>query len=569
MKITRKAYYTINFILLFTVLFLSFGVATWLMYRDQKSTAKEKTRILTEQVRDDLNETLEQVEVVSRSMFLNEDFQDLVDDIYSDVSIQQISAHFNLFMQMSNLYKNAIYIPRDVNGEIDIENTVSYFSMNYELQYNLTQIVALADLTENQSGKNFFTKIYYFDGTITPYYAVARNVYDVRPESYLKKMGIGIVFFSAGNLVDMVNDYCLTLDGLQFGVFDETSCVFASNQFPTEYEKRGGYSQTVAPLDRFSWRIVGVFDDSMVWYNMKENFVILVVVMSVAGLSCIFLAVFVNKKSSKSLDYLFNSFSNFSNNKVVEVIPPSDDAEVNQVIDRFNGLVHSFKNLNDEMLKQKNRELKLELRNAEYMLDSLHSQINKHFLINILSMVRAHINSGEAEKAKETVEELSEFLRMVLTTDGKSTVKQELDMIRSYLKIQVLRYPRIKVEIECDEEYADVMIPKMILQPVIENAFVHGLQNKVGEIRVVCRMKKEFVLFFIIDNGQGVDADRVREINRCLKEGKKLEVSSGNGIALNNIEQRLKLFSGKKSVIRMFSKKGHGTIVMLKIHKGE
>ena len=81
-------------------------------------------------------------------------------------------------------------------------------------------------------------------------------------------------------------------------------------------------------------------------------------------------------------------------------------------------------------------------------------------------------------------------------------------------------------------------------------------------------MRKEFVCFFVIDNGQGVDATRVQEINRCLREGKKFESISGNGIALNNIGQRLKLFSGK-NVIRMVSKKGHGTIVMLKIHKGE
>lgn len=569
MKITRKAYYTINFILLFTILFLSFVVATVIMYRDQESTSKEKAKLLTQQLCDSLNETLGQVEVVSRSMFLNEDFQTLADGAYSDESVQKMCEHFNLFIQMSNLYKNAIYIPRNDNGQIDLSNAISYFSLNYEFQYNLGNIVTQAEAEENQSGKNFFTKIYYFDGTTTPYYAVARNVYDVRAESYLEKMGIGIVFFDAGNLTDRVNDYCLMLDGLHFGVFDGETRVFESSQFPTDFSKRDGYSQTVLPLEKFSWKIVGVFDDSRVWYNMKENFIVLVVVMSVAGLSCIFLAVFVNKKSSKSLDYLFNSFLNFSNNKIVEAIPPSDDAEVNQVIDGFNGLVHSFKNLNDEMLKQKNRELKLELRNAEYMLDSLHSQINKHFLINCLALVRAHVNIGETEKAKETIEELCEFLRMVLTTGGTSTVEQELAMIRSYLKIQVLRYPKVEVEIECDEACADETIPKMILQPLVENAFVHGLQKKVGKIKIVCRVKKAFVCFFVIDNGQGVDARRVQEINRCLRENKKIEATTGNGIALNNIERRLKLFSGKKSVIRMFSKKGRGTIVMMKIHKGE
>ena len=137
MKITRKAYYTINFILLFTILFLSFVVATVIMYRDQESTSKEKAKLLTQQLCDSLNETLGQVEVVSRSMFLNEDFQTLADGAYSDESVQKMCEHFNLFIQMSNLYKNAIYIPRNDNGQIDLSNAISYFSLNYEFQYNL------------------------------------------------------------------------------------------------------------------------------------------------------------------------------------------------------------------------------------------------------------------------------------------------------------------------------------------------------------------------------------------------------------------------------------------------
>ena len=322
-------------------------------------------------------------------------------------------------------------------------------------------------------------------------------------------------------------------------------------------------------LDNFSWWLVSVYDKSYIWDAMKNNFAVLVVVISVAGVSCIVLAAFFRRKSSESLDYLFNVFSNLESNNAIDIVPYSDDQEVNQVIDSFNRLVGSVRNLNDEMLKQKNRELKLELRNTEYMLNSLHSQINKHFLINILSLVRSFITCKETEKAKNCIEDLSDFLRGTLTLGDKTTVGEELAMVRSYLNIQASRYPRVETEINCPAEIMGIVIPKMILQPVIENAFIHGLQRKKGKIQIIGRVKNNFIYFFVSDNGQGIDIEKRKEINQSLKERKKITFALGNGIALSNIEQRLRLLAGEKSLIRLISKKGHGTVAMLKIYKGE
>ena len=222
---------------------------------------------------------------------------------------------------------------------------------------------------------------------------------------------------------------------------------------------------------------------------------VIIVILSVASASCILLAVFVKRRSARSLDYLFNSFSALQKDKAIEVIPHSDDEEVNQVIDSFNGLVQSVKGLNDEILERKNKELMLELQTAEYMLTSLHAQINKHFLINILSLLRFFVSSGETQKAKSCIEDLSEFLRGALTIDDEGTVEQELAMVRSYLNIQANRYPRVKFEIDCPEECLDKVIPKMILQPIVENVYIHALPKKSGNIRLVCKACGEFVKF--------------------------------------------------------------------------
>ena len=568
MKITRKMYYVINFVLLFAVLIVAFVSATVIMYQAQKKLAEEKMQILTLQARDDLNDTLERVETLSRTMFLNSDFQDLADGIYTDSNaLEGIYDHFNLLISMDDIFKNAIYVPRNTNGELDVGNAVSY-GRGYE--YILTNVPNILEMSGNyKDGRLFFTRLYYVDGTDTPYFAVSRNIYDIRPESYLEKMGVGILFLNAVQLADKLNSYSVALNGLSFCVMENGDKLAQTSQYTDEALEGNGYYVKNTALDNFSWWLVSVYDKSYIWDAMKNNFAILVVVISVAGVSCIVLAAFVRRKSSESLDYLFNVFSNLESNNAIDIVPYSDDQEVNQVIDSFNRLVGSVRNLNDEMLKQKNRELKLELRNTEYMLNSLHSQINKHFLINILSLVRSFITCKETEKAKNCIEDLSDFLRGTLTLGDKTTVGEELAMVRSYLNIQASRYPRVETEINCPDEIMGLVIPKMILQPVIENAFIHGLQRKKGKIQIIGRVKNNFIYFFVSDNGQGIDIEKRKEINQSLKERKKITFALGNGIALSNIEQRLRLLAGEKSLIRLISKKGHGTVAMLKIYKGE
>lgn len=568
MKITRKMYYVINFVLLFAVLIVAFVSATVIMYQAQKKLAEEKMQILTLQARDDLNDTLERVETLSRTMFLNSDFQDLADGIYTDSNaLEGIYDHFNLLISMDDIFKNAIYVPRNTNGELDVGNAVSY-GRGYE--YILTNVPNILEMAGNyKDGRLFFTRLYYVDGTDTPYFAVSRNIYDIRPESYLEKMGVGILFLNAVQLADKLNSYSVALNGLSFCVMENGDKLAQTSQYTDEALEGNGYYVKNTALDNFSWWLVSVYDKSYIWDAMKNNFAILVVVISVAGVSCIVLAAFVRRKSSESLDYLFNVFSNLESNNAIDIVPYSDDQEVNQVIDSFNRLVGSVRNLNDEMLKQKNRELKLELRNTEYMLNSLHSQINKHFLINILSLVRSFITCKETEKAKNCIEDLSDFLRGTLTLGDKTTVGEELAMVRSYLNIQASRYPRVETEMNCPDEIMGLVIPKMILQPVIENAFIHGLQRKKGKIQIIGRVKNNFIYFFVSDNGQGIDIEKRKEINQSLKERKKITFALGNGIALSNIEQRLRLLAGEKSLIRLISKKGHGTVAMLKIYKGE
>ena len=568
MKTSRRQYYMINFILIFVALAVSFVMAILIMYQDQKRLTEEKTGLLTGQACNELNDILNGVDMLSRSMFMDEGFQDAADSLYTDAeALTKIYAHFNLMISMDDFYKNAAYVPRNAQGELDLDAVVNYgFGYEY-FQYNMPNIIALAQKEENKNGKAFFTQLYHEDGTAVEYFAVARNIYDMRPYgNYFEPMGVGIVFLNGGHLVNLLNKYSLALDGLEFCILHNNEDLAHSADFNKVALTDKGYTKPAFELSSFSWSLVGTFERAYIWDSIQDNLMVIIVILSVASASCILLAVFVKRRSARSLDYLFNSFSALQKDKAIEVIPHSDDEEVNQVIDSFNGLVQSVKGLNDEILERKNKELMLELQTAEYMLTSLHAQINKHFLINILSLLRFFVSSGETQKAKSCIEDLSEFLRGALTIDDEGTVEQELAMVRSYLNIQANRYPRVKFEIDCPEECLEKVIPKMILQPIVENVYIHALPKKSGNIRLVCKACGEFVKFFIIDDGQGLEEEKVAKLNRCFKEGQKVDFSSGNGIALDNINQRLRLLTGEQSCMRIVSRKGRGTIVILKIH---
>ncbi len=569
MKITRKTYYLVNFILLFIILIFSFVVATNIMYQDQKKLSEEKTELLTAQATEEMNGILTRANTISRTMFLSKEFQDLADEIYTNLDvIEQIFEHFNVLISMDSYIKNAMYVPLGVNGELDPDGVLSYGNGYSYIKENLSTILEVAENETNKDGRVFFQRLYYDDGDVAPYFALARKIIDIRTETYFNKMGVGVLFIDGAQIETLLDKYAFAFDGVNFCVAQDDLHLFSSSYFKDESLEKSGYYVQKESLDSFSWNIYGVFDKSYIWKTISDNFIVLIFIMLVASVSIIFIMIFVKRKSTESLDYLFGVFSDFGSKEEINPIPYTSDKEVNNVIKSFNEMIRSVKNLNDEVLLQKNKELKLELRNSEYMLSSLHSQINKHFLINILSIIRSLISCGEKEKAKNCIEDLSEFLRGSLTIGDKISIGEEFKTVKSYLNIQKDRYPRIETEVDCPKNCSDVIIPKMILQPIIENSYVHGLQKKIGKIKVVCREKKDCVYFFIMDNGKGIERNKLKIINESLKEHKKIPYSTGNGIALNNIEQRIRLISGEKSRIRLLSVKDKGTLVVLKIQKG-
>lgn len=229
--------------------------------------------------------------------------------------------------------------------------------------------------------------------------------------------------------------------------------------------------------------------------------------------------------------------------------------EVSLLSDSMNTMIDKI----NELLEQVTKE-QIRLRKAEFQL--LQSQINPHFLYNTLDAIVWLAESGEQKKVVSMVGSLSDFFRTSLN-QGKDIVpiREELQHVRSYLEIQQVRYQDIlKYEIDVPEELEPYLIPKITIQPLVENALYHGIKNKRGRgtISIGGSQKEHGFVLQIRDNGIGISKERLLQV----QDGIRNKVPTEKDIyGLYNVNERIRLNFGEEYGISIESTYGEGTTV--------
>lgn len=232
-------------------------------------------------------------------------------------------------------------------------------------------------------------------------------------------------------------------------------------------------------------------------------------------------------------------------------------AEVSMLSDSLNLMIDKINELLEQVTKEQTR-----LRKAEFEL--LQSQINPHFLYNTLDAIVWLAEAGEQKKVVSMVGNLSDFFRTSLN-QGKDiiSIREELQHVRSYLEIQQVRYQDIlNYEIHVPKELYRYTIPKITIQPLVENALYHGIKNRRGRGRIVVSGKKEqdYFVLQVEDNGIGIREERLLQV----REGMQNKVLKENDIyGLYNVNERIRLNFGEDYGISIESTHGEGTVVSI------
>lgn len=233
--------------------------------------------------------------------------------------------------------------------------------------------------------------------------------------------------------------------------------------------------------------------------------------------------------------------------------------EINMLSDSLNTMIDKI----NELLRQVTEE-QVRLRKAEFEL--LQSQINPHFLYNTLDAIIWLAESGEEKKVVDMVGSLSEFFRTSLNRgEDMVTIKKELQHVRSYLEIQQMRYQDIlRYEIQVPEELYRYLIPKITIQPLVENALYHGIKNKrgFGQIVISGKIETDHFVIQVKDNGIGITEERLTQVNDGIRD----KVLTGNDIyGLYNVNERIRLNFGEKYGLTLESTYGEGTVASLSL----
>ncbi|MFC4776606.1 sensor histidine kinase [Paenibacillus sp. GCM10023252] len=251
-----------------------------------------------------------------------------------------------------------------------------------------------------------------------------------------------------------------------------------------------------------------------------------------------------------------------SMNMDVESIIQNPDEQLGRWQDEFSRIHRKFYSLAQSIRNHYERESQLEGQKKSLELQLLQERINPHFLYNTLSSLRWAFPD---ERLKQIIFSMVKYYRIALSRGhDRILISQELDMIREYLSLQRFAYDKdFDYDIRFTDDLLQLYIMKHLLQPAVENAFLHGIKSmkgKGGKIEVVGVRSNEKIIILVMDNGTGMEPEQLQAI---LED--QDDVASSGGYGIKNVRQRIQLVHGKDYGIQLESEMNVGTILTITI----
>lgn len=294
----------------------------------------------------------------------------------------------------------------------------------------------------------------------------------------------------------------------------------------------------------------------------KETRIALWLTLITFAISFIVIAVFISINITKPIENLNSAMEKTQSSgwlKRIEEETPNN--EIGRLAESYNSMIDYLNELFNRLIEEEKN-----MRNAEMRV--LHEQIKPHFLYNTLETISYMAVEENAERVHDALETLGSFYRNSLSKGEREIpLRREIQIIRDYLSLQKLRYgENINDEYDIDEASLDVKIPKLTLQPLVENSIYHGVRLK-GEpcvIRVSSRMEEDGLHVFVYDSGVGMSQDKIDEV---LNTSKTEEKDGIHGFGLKGTIDRIRYYSEREAVVNIRSEEGEFTEIELIIRK--
>lgn len=560
---------------LFPILIINF-----IFYKDIEIRTK-KERIVSlgntiEKIKEEIEESILEIGVLTNSHYVQKDIYEIIDRTYADhlefLDVYQerlklvLSKDIPYYKQIQAitiytdnptvLNSGGIYIINEGNRG---EEALSYNKQRGDVMLgNQSWIgitVGAADLNKQQH----------------KYISIYRNIDKYKYLGRYKK--ILKIDISYKVIQDMLIDY--NLDGDLYLVNELGDIVVATNSSPIVIKEGeiNNLSDIKLRPEQFTvergssikgWKLVGVFDESQIYdaiRPVKYKAYIMSGISLLIATVCIWL---ISLSFYKRADDIVKHMQKLENEEfeIIENGQESKD-ELGHLIRSVNQMSLKMKELIQNKYKMEIKNTKIELESRQAELNALQSQVNPHFMFNALEAIRFRSLVKNEKETANMIKYMSKMFRKLITWDKDwITVREELEFIVEFLEIQKYRFDdELEFDIQVQEGSYDYKIPKMILQPLVENACVHGVEHVVGvrKIKVDVHIKEEFIYFSVIDNGIGIDEEKIKLIIDSIHDSSY----RGMAVGLRNVMRRLTLYYGEESKFNIESKSGKYTKITL------
>lgn len=353
--------------------------------------------------------------------------------------------------------------------------------------------------------------------------------------------------------------YAYILDEKDKVIYHPDEAVFTDEQKEKELaelvkQKGKGSADfvTQTKIPHSNWKLIGVSSTENISLLKRKLVGGILFVNLFLILASVILSLMISKKLTKPIVELQNAMTDLDDSWGHISINPSSSIEIVALATEYNSLLDRIKALTEDIAQKESAKRIFELK-------ALQSQINPHFLYNTLDTILWLAEFGENEKVVSVSKSLGDLLRLSLDTHQSVVpLKTELESVENYLRIQQMRYEnKIQYVISGEEELLSFFVPKLILQPIVENSIYHGIRKKkgTGHIEIHYAKEKENLMITVTDDGVGYSVEEKKEERNLIK--KKL-----GGIGMKNVDQRIKLLYGEEFGIRMQENQPHGTVVI-------
>ncbi|OLS35603.1 hypothetical protein BTR25_19285 [Bacillus sp. MRMR6] len=574
--------YRAKLILVFSLLILLtamiLGTVTYYQFSKSSQERTEKYQIqLADQINQNLNRYLKEMQIISLSPLYDQEILDILishREQREDTSFPPAAERVPMWRYISSL----IHMRNEIRGIHIMANDGTIFS-NLDSNTVLLKVFE----TDNEWIKQIrkadgewvllplHRPNYYLDKN-TSVFSVARLIRDT---STYEPLGIIKIDLKQELIKDIVSNpdeksQIFILDENNEFIYPNKEEKMIESSFLTDIENIKVRNYTSIPINGTDYMMVykqssysGVKTIMLtprqsVFSEVNHLRKVMFLIVFIGILISFLLGFLLSKPLVGSIHKLREAMVKVEKGNFAERVTINSNDELGELGKGFNHMINEIERLVTEVYKTSLREKEAEIR-------ALQSQMNPHFLYNTLESINMlAITKGNFE-ISDMVASLGKLLRYTIDNSAKIvTLKDELSFIRSYVAIQRVRIgEQLRYHEEVERTLQDVLIPKLVLQPLVENAIVHGNLNEGGHIWIKACSKDKQVIITIRDNGQGITPQQLTKLNSLIEKQKTISSEKHNGMALSNVHERLQLLYGKESGLTIDGEEQQGFFVKL------